>query len=233
MSDTTPAITNTMQTASGAAGGGEERPLERRRQRVRDLIIGAAEALFAQHGEAGLTIRRIAEEIDYSAGAIYQYFQSKEDILHEIREMFFARLLARLDQVTADRDMSVDCMLDGLEAYIACGLDQPNHYRMAFATGATRGAFTVESNVYEAAMRLEGMFAGAVEAGVIPPVNVRLAATSVWPCLHGLTILMVEDEEFPTKMPGSENVARSAVMQFHLKLLVRGLGASVEITDDV
>ena len=38
-------------------------PAERRRRKVRDSIIDAAEAIFAEEGEAGLSMRRIAERI--------------------------------------------------------------------------------------------------------------------------------------------------------------------------
>jgi AcrR family transcriptional regulator len=64
-------------------------PAERRRLKVRDAIIGAAEEIFAEEGEAGLSMRRIAERIDYSPAALYKYFDSKEALFQEIREGFF------------------------------------------------------------------------------------------------------------------------------------------------
>ena len=39
-------------------------PAERRRLKVRGAIIDAAERVFALEGESGLSIRRLAEEID-------------------------------------------------------------------------------------------------------------------------------------------------------------------------
>ena len=51
-------------------------PAERRRLRVRGAILDAAEKVFAEEGETGLSIRRIADEIDYSPAAIYKYFSS-------------------------------------------------------------------------------------------------------------------------------------------------------------
>ena len=45
----------------------EVSPAERRRLRVREAILDAAERVFAQEGEAGLSIRRIADEIEERA----------------------------------------------------------------------------------------------------------------------------------------------------------------------
>ncbi len=224
-------MSNTSLSDTDTPSTDDVTPADRRRQRVRDLILDAAETLFAEEGEAGLTIRGIAERIDYSPGAIYQYFRSKEAILQTIREMFFARLLERLDDVTAGRDMSVACMQDGLRAYIDCGLEQPNHYRMAFAEGAEAmpeedtADVPQDSKMLEAAQRLQGMVCGLVEAGLIAPLDPALAASSVWPCLHGLTLLLVEHPDFPHKMLGSNHINREALIDFHITMLVRGLGA--------
>lgn len=207
------------------AEGDADSPSDRRRRRVRDLILEEAEALFAEHGLDGLTVRRIAERIDYSPGALYQYFGSKEEILEEIREQFFARLLKRIDDVTAGRPISVACMRDGLRAYIECGLELPNHYRMAFAVGAG-GPAREGSRMFEAARRLEAIIASGVEEGVFRPLDSQLAAKSVWPCLHGLTQIFVEFADFPYGPPGAEPYSRDAVIEFHIDLLVRGMSVA-------
>ena len=71
-------------------------PAERRRIRVRGAILEAAERVFAVEGEAGLSIRRIADEIDYSPAAIYKYFGSKDELIDELKEAFFGRILCSL-----------------------------------------------------------------------------------------------------------------------------------------
>ncbi len=212
------------EDARDSVEGEAATPLDRRRRRVRDLILDGAEGLFAEHGLEGLTVRRIAERIDYSPGAIYQYFASKEEILEEIRELFFTRLLKRIDDVTAGRPMSIACMRDGLRAYIECGLELPNHYRMAFADGAA-GPPREGSRMFEAARRLEGIIASGVEEGLFRRLDPTLAAKSVWPCLHGLTQIFVQLEHFPYAMPGAEHYTRGDVIDFHIDLLLRGMSA--------
>ncbi len=60
-------------------------PAERRRLKVRDAIIEAAEDLFTKEGEQGISMRRLAEAIDYSPAAIYKYFDSKGAFFRDAR----------------------------------------------------------------------------------------------------------------------------------------------------
>jgi AcrR family transcriptional regulator len=50
----------------------------------REEILGAAARLFARKGISGATMAEIAKEADLSAGAIYRYFSSKEDLLRAV-----------------------------------------------------------------------------------------------------------------------------------------------------
>ncbi|HUN94270.1 MAG TPA: helix-turn-helix domain-containing protein [Burkholderiaceae bacterium] len=59
----------------------------------RDLILAAARSAFAELGLEGASLREIAKRAGYTAGAIYGYFQSKEDIYAAL----LAESLDRLD----------------------------------------------------------------------------------------------------------------------------------------
>jgi AcrR family transcriptional regulator len=50
----------------------------------RDSILGAAAQLFARKGISGATMAEIASEADLSAGAIYRYFKSKEELVRAV-----------------------------------------------------------------------------------------------------------------------------------------------------
>lgn len=68
-------------------------PSERRRARTRSSTLKATEQVFVKEGEEGLSIRRLAEAIDYSPAAIYKYFVSKNELIDELKEVFFAQIL--------------------------------------------------------------------------------------------------------------------------------------------
>ena len=59
---------------------------ERDREAVRRAILDAARELFVAEGFQNVSIRKIAERIEYSPAAIYGYFPSKDDIFFALAE---------------------------------------------------------------------------------------------------------------------------------------------------
>ncbi len=200
-------------------------PAERRKRKMRDVIITAAEGVFAAQGLAGLSMRRLAEEIDYSPAAIYKYFTSKLDLMREIREMFFERLLARLAETRVDDDWSIASMKRCMACYIETGLEQPNHYRMAFSFDDADQDDHHEKGqkTHEAAQYLENLIQQGMDVGAFRSVNPNTAANSVWASLHGLTTLMVEVPSFPEHFDEGGVLTREALIDFHLEAIALSL----------
>ena len=65
---------------------------ERDREAVRRAILDAARDLFVSEGYQNVSLRKIAERIEYSPAAIYGYFAGKDDIFFALAEEGF-RLL--------------------------------------------------------------------------------------------------------------------------------------------
>src|SRR5229473_249895 len=66
----------------------------RDREAVRRAILDAARDLFVTEGYQNVSIRKVAERIEYSPAAIYSYFPSKDDIFFALAEEGF-RLLGK------------------------------------------------------------------------------------------------------------------------------------------
>ena len=71
---------------------------EREREAVRQLILDAARELFVREGFDNVSIRKIAERIEYSPAAIYGYFPSKDDIFFSLAEHGFRLLYGEPDR---------------------------------------------------------------------------------------------------------------------------------------
>src|SRR5579862_1021573 len=67
---------------------------ERDREAVRRSILDAARDLFVAEGFQNVSIRKIAERIEYSPAAIYSYFPSKDDIFFALAEEGFRLLFS-------------------------------------------------------------------------------------------------------------------------------------------
>src|ERR687890_1276210 len=65
---------------------------ERDREAVRRSILDAARELFVAEGFQNVSIRKIAERIEYSPAAIYGYFPSKDDIFFALADEGFQLL---------------------------------------------------------------------------------------------------------------------------------------------
>jgi AcrR family transcriptional regulator len=74
---------------------------QRERDRTREAILTAARELFVAEGYRNVSMRKIAERIEYSPAAIYSYFASKDDIFFALAEEGF-RLLAECGSVSTE-----------------------------------------------------------------------------------------------------------------------------------
>lgn len=211
---------------ASATGPGPEAdtPAARRRRKARDAIFGAAERLFRTGGVQALSMRRIAEETDYTVGALYTYFDSKDALIDAIRESFFERLLARLDSMRDDAPWTEDSACAFLRSYVECGLERPHHYQIAFTGDPGHDVPTPHGEkLAEAAMRLQAMIEEAMAQGLFTPVDAAVAAKSVWMAMHGLTWVMAEHPEFPVDAPWTGDFEQVDVVDYHIRLLVAGL----------
>lgn len=199
-------------------------PAERRRRKVRDAIVEAAEAIFTEEGEAGISMRRIAERIDYSPAALYKYFDSKEALFDEIREQFFERLYRRMvavaDTIAEGPLLCEEC----LRAYVETGLEQPAHYRLAFSSWFESTYDEREGSYgYAASERLDQIIELGVEQDWFRPCDTYLAAMSVWAGAHGLTMLAVTLPNFPSGKEKCAHLTLDDLIAFHAEATARGL----------
>src|SRR5829696_1177449 len=67
---------------------------EREREATARAILDAARELFVAEGYQEVSIRKIAEKIEYSPAAIYSYFASKDDIFFALAEEGFRLLFS-------------------------------------------------------------------------------------------------------------------------------------------
>ena len=106
---------------------------EREKSETRDKILDAARELFVTEGYEGVSMRKVAEKIEYSPTAIYVHFADKNELFHELCRQDFARL----QEVVAIAEMPAD-PIERLRQigrnYIQFGMNFPNHYVFMFMT---------------------------------------------------------------------------------------------------
>lgn len=103
---------------------------ERERTQVREAILDAALEVFADKGAEGVTMRALADAIEYSAPVIYAHFRDKDAIIQELchrqlRDLAkaFANFGA-LDPVERLRQIGY--------IYVDFAVEHPSHFRFMF-----------------------------------------------------------------------------------------------------
>jgi AcrR family transcriptional regulator len=104
---------------------------QRERDQTRQAILNAARELFVTEGYAQVSMRKIAERIEYSPAAIYSYFPKKDDIFFALAEEGF-RLLA--DDLCASRHVPdpLDRLRRGLMMFYAFSRKHPEYFALMF-----------------------------------------------------------------------------------------------------
>ncbi len=106
---------------------------EREKIETREIILDAARELFAAEGYDGVSMRKVAEKIEYSPTAIYVHFKDKEELFHELCHADYARLAAEFQSAALPVDPIERIRVIG-QTYINFGLQYPNHFKLMFMT---------------------------------------------------------------------------------------------------
>src|SRR5688572_9941679 len=104
---------------------------DREKQAVRQAILDAARDLFVSEGYRNVSIRKIAERIEYSPAAIYSYFSSKDDIFFALAEDGFRRLDLTLRDLVSTDDPLED-VRRGWWAYYQFSKAEPDFFELMF-----------------------------------------------------------------------------------------------------
>ena len=205
-------------------------PAERRRNKIRARILSAAERVFAREGAEGLSIRRLAENIDYSPAAIYKYFKSKDELVDELKESFFELILENVNRIADTSTPFAERSRDCVATYVQIATDKPYHYAAAFAGESTSDAPVdgdpgfAQSKKGQAFMVLRGMIAEGVDIGAFrADIDPTLAAKSIWASMHGLAMMIVHIPTFPAFKPEQDTMTRDEFILYHADQVIRGL----------
>lgn len=166
---------------------------EREREEMRDAIVSAAQELFINEGFAETSIRRIADKIEYTPGAIYSYFKDKDEILYEIHIRGFAKLFEYLRPALEKAD-PLDQLHETGILYMKFAFENPKYYDLMFVSRAIPRSFG-EKEEWKEGDHAYGVLSQVVnkcmERGQIPRSDVDTASFSFWSMVHGLIALVL------------------------------------------
>jgi AcrR family transcriptional regulator len=176
---------------------------ERERAEIREKIMEAARELFVREGYEAVSMRKIADRIEYSPTAIYFHFKDKEAVMRELCEADFLTLAQEFVEIANVADPVERLRATGL-AYADFALSHPNHYRLMFMTPHPHHEEDKvdihKGNPEEDAYAfLKATVAEAIAAKRLRPelTDADLVAQTMWAGMHGVVPLQIAKAEDP------------------------------------
>jgi AcrR family transcriptional regulator len=173
---------------------------EREKEQLRQEILDAARELFVKEGYENVSMRRIAEKIEYSPTTIYLYFEDKSDLFIAICEETFARLSKKLESISRESQNPVECLRRGCRSYVDFGLKHPNHYKLTFINfPATQIGKVVhdDSAGMQAYGHLRKNVQDCIDQNKLRETDADLISQLLWATIHGVTSLLITKPNFP------------------------------------
>lgn len=171
---------------------------DREKAETRQRILEAARELFTVEGYAQTSMRRIADQIGYTATAIYHHFQDKDSLLNELCAVDFRALGEALRTMEQIPDPVTRLRLMG-QSYVRFALNHPQQFRFMFLVErpipgpecvtidpAEDGYHALIANVREAL---------AAERFRAELTDAELVAQILWSGVHGLATIHLQSPE--------------------------------------
>ena len=197
---------------------------ERDREAVQRAILDAARELFVSEGYARVSIRKIAERIEYSPAAIYGYFPSKDDIFFALAEEGF-QLLGAPPERSGERDPLQDLRHAFLRLY-EFSKQHPQYFALMFVDREVpriSQAYERFTFARETKTRVIDLVRACVGAGVFPASTKPFAAFRVLSmAIFGVAVMRLSGRMAPGE--DHDALARDAV-----ETIIAGLRAGVEL----
>jgi len=165
----------------------------------RTRIVEAALKIVGSDGVDALSMRSLADAVELTPGALYRYFESKDDVMEAVFGDGGRVLDDRLLAICKSRLSDVNALRQALKAYADFAFEDEVRFRTLFlkhygqasrdlhATGATR------PGTQSCKQRIQS----AIEAGVFRKIDPDLALQVIWGAVHGVVALVFTAEGFP------------------------------------
>ena len=193
----------------------------------REQILEAATSVFARLGVHTARMDDIVQEAGLSKGAVYWYFESKDEILKSILDIFLNRELQGLDKIVDQQGsvgerlmLMVEHLLTELERYQSV---MPIAYEFyALSTRETDIRRSVNQYFRKFIKIFEKLVTQGINQGEFRKVNPNETAMSLVALLEGITLLWIIGAN---KLNFRE---LESLITSSMNLLVRGLRKGID-----
>lgn len=181
---------------------------EREKQEMRERIVKEATQAFVELGYEGLSVRAIADRIEYSPTVIYLHFRDKDELLLAVQEAAFGQLFFRFQQVIQIPDPWTRLETFAHE-YLGFAFDNPELYDLLFTLKNPMRAIEQQDNPkwkhgHDAFNTLCEAVEECLQLRLLPPGNPEIIALTMWAHVHGLASLFLSQRLQMLEQPDTQ-----------------------------
>ena len=173
--------------------GTKERRIAERDQ-IRKKIFDAASDIIIGEGFEKLSIRKIADRIEYSQGVIYNYFKDKNEIVERIVSENIARICESVLSLDLAKMEPRKALETGLKAFASAMLENRQQYKAIMLSGMQVSMFREENSGTDRLRELLiDVLRNGKESGIYDVPDEEIAAMLLIASIFGLLNTIVQD----------------------------------------
>jgi AcrR family transcriptional regulator len=166
---------------------------DREREEMKKVILDAAIRVSVDEGFEKVSIRKIAEMIEYSPGTIYLYFRNRDEILFELHNIAFRKFYEE-QLTTAGIENPWERLREHGKVYIRFALDNPDLYELMFIVQAPGNEIEINQS-WNAGMKtfeyLKQNIQECIDHGYLLGKDANVMSIAMWSFCHGLVSLFL------------------------------------------
>ncbi len=196
---------------------------ERQKKEVRDSILQAAWHLVNEEGWQNLSIRKIADAIEYSVPVVYDHFENKEAILSEFNRQGFKLLGDKLSEAKGSQTKPV-LQLEAIAfAYWDFAFNNKEYYQLMYGLGMpTCESLTKVPELMAFIGVIHSTIEEIIKNGNNAGSDTWLKVHSFWSMIHGLVSINLMSPEV-SHLGMSQVDFNKAILKDFIKGFVKGL----------
>lgn len=191
---------------------------ERQNEELRALIIQKSWTIINEEGWQALSIRKIADAIEYSVPVIYKHFQNKEAILAHFSKVGFSTLADLMQKSLKDISVPTKKISALADTYWSFASTHSHYYRIMFGLGIPPcDAINSSVEMKKTSELMYNAIRDTLEEATNNIADKHLKMKTFWSTLHGfVAIELLSNNQIQNK---PSPLVRDAVEGFIFSLI--------------
>lgn len=185
------------------------------REEIQGMAIDATRTLISREGLEGVSARKVAQNIGYTVGTLYQNFENIHELILHANAFSLTQLLAELEQAYRQEPRPLPRITNIANTYLKFGLHHEKQWAAIFRHTLPRNF--IMPDWYQA--RIDALFA-LIEQAVreLAPrrdkKQIQLASRTLWSSVHGICILHIGDKLYSDQIATPSILLQSLITNY-------------------